>query len=243
MARNPRWWAFGLLPALLAMVLVGVALGALLWWLGDLVNWATPFAEHWSPAWRRTFRDLLSALVLGGGVLLAVVAFTGLTLAIGQPFYERLVREVTPPPADAPQIGILDSLVDGVKVGLRAAGCGVGLFLLGCVPVLGQLLAPVLGVLVAGYFLTVELTATAFELRGVPPRERLRGRRMLAIGFGVPLVLAFLVPFATVLLMPGAVAGAALLVAAEDEPDPADEPEQGRPPVEPEAVRHVAAQA
>jgi CysZ protein len=93
--------------------------------------------------------------------------------------------------------------------------CAVGLFALGCVPVLGQLLAPVLGFCVAGYFLTVELTSIAFDLHGVPPRERLRGRRMLAVGFGLPLVLAFLVPFATVLLMPGAVAGAALLVAEQ----------------------------
>ena len=40
----------------------------------------------------------------------------------------------------------------------------------------------------------------------------LRARKALALGFGVPLVLGFLVPLAAVLLMPGAVAGAALLV-------------------------------
>jgi CysZ protein len=214
-ARNPRWWVFGMVPALVAMVLIGVALAAFLWWLGDLVNWATPFAEHWSPEVRRAFRDLVTVLVAVGGLLLGMVAFTGLTLAIGQPFYERLVRQVTPPPPGAPEVGVLDSLIGGIKVGLRAAACGIGLFLLGCVPLVGQLLAPVLGVLVSGYFLTVELTTTAYELHGVPAGERLRGRRAPAVGFGAPLVLASLVPFATVLLMPGAVAGAALLVADE----------------------------
>ncbi|PYC71655.1 hypothetical protein C7C46_26590 [Streptomyces tateyamensis] len=209
-ARHPRWWVFGMVPALVALVLIGAALAALFWWLGDLVDWATPFAAHWSPGWQRSFRDLVTVLTAAGALLLGVVAFTGLTLAIGQPFYERLVREVAPPPG-APEVGILDSLVGGFRVALRAAGCGVGLFLLGCVPVVGQVLAPVLGVLVSGYFLTVELTGMAFELHGVPATERLRGRRALAVGFGAPLVLAFLVPLATVVLMPGAVAGAALL--------------------------------
>lgn len=35
--------------------------------------------------------------------------------------------------------------------------------------------------------------------------------RLLILGFGVPLGLAFLVPFVAVFLMPGAVAGATLL--------------------------------
>ncbi|MFE0464873.1 EI24 domain-containing protein [Kitasatospora sp. NPDC058965] len=219
-ARHPRWWVFGMVPALLALVLIGAALAAFFWWLGDLVDWATPFAAHWSAGWQRAFRDLLTTLLAAGGLLLGVVAFTGLTLAIGQPFYERLVREVAPPPPGAPEIGVLDSLVAGLKVGLRAAGCGIGLFLLGLVPVVGPVLASVLGVLVSGYFLTVELTTVAYELHGVPPAERLRGRRALAVGFGAPLVLAFLVPLATVVLMPGAVAGAALLATKDREAHP-----------------------
>jgi CysZ protein len=211
--RRPRWWFFGIVPALIAMVLIGAALTALAWWAGDLVDWATPFTAHWSSGSRLLFDDVATGLVIGAGVLLAIVAFTGLTLAIGQPFYERLVRAVVPPPAGAPEVGIGDAIGAAVRIGFRTAVCAVGLFLLGCVPVLGQLVAPALGFCVAGYFLTVELTGIAFDLHGVPPRQRLRGRRMLAVGFGLPLVLAFLVPFATVLLMPGAVAGAALLVA------------------------------
>jgi CysZ protein len=52
------------------------------------------------------------------------------------------------------------------------------------------------------------------QRRDVELRERLRlmrGRPLLVLGFGVPLVLSFLVPFAAVVLMPGAVAGATLL--------------------------------
>jgi CysZ protein len=214
-ARRPRRWFFGLVPALIAMLVVGAALTALAWWAGDLVAWATPFAAHWGHGERQLLRGALTALLIGGAVLVAVVVFTGLTLAIGQPFYERLVREVAPPPAGAPDIGVAEALAAAVRSGLRTALCGVVLFLIGCVPLIGQVVAPTLGFCVAGYFLTVELTGIAFDLHGVPNRQRLRGRRMLAVGFGLPLVLAFLVPFATVLLMPGAVAGAGLLVADE----------------------------
>jgi CysZ protein len=212
-ARHRRWWLFGMLPALLALLLVWVLLGVLAYWLGDLVNWATPFASGWAAGWRQAFRDVLTALLLGGAVLLSVVWFTALTLVLGQPFYERLARHAAPPPAGAREVGLVDALVGGVRTGFRAAACAIGVLLLGCVPGLGQVLAPVLGVCVSGYFLTVELTAVPFEQRGVPAQQRLRGRRLLAVGFGAPLVLAFLVPFATVLLMPGAVAGASLLVA------------------------------
>ena len=72
-----------------------------------------------------------------------------------------------------------------------------------------------LGVCVSGFFLTVELTAVAMQRRGVPVRERLaqfRERKLLALGFGVPLALLFLLPLVAVFAMPGAVAGATLMV-------------------------------
>jgi CysZ protein len=116
---------------------------------------------------------------------------------------------------------------------LRVAGWGILLFLLGFVPVLGQTVVPALGFCVSGFFLTLELTGVALQRRGVPVRERLallKGRRMLALGFGVPLVLLFLVPLAAVLAMPGAVAGATLLVR---DLVPAELPPAERPPAEP----------
>jgi CysZ protein len=81
----------------------------------------------------------------------------------------------------------------------------------------------VLGAVVSGFFLTVELTTLAFERRGVARRERfavLRANKSLALGFGVAVFLLFLVPLVAVVAMPAAVAGAALLVRTRLTPTP-----------------------
>jgi CysZ protein len=72
----------------------------------------------------------------------------------------------------------------------------------------------VLGACVAGWMLTVELTSVAFDRRGygLPKRLRLLCRyRALALGFGVPILLLFLLPFGAVIGMPRAVAGGTLI--------------------------------
>lgn len=219
--RNGRWFGFGLLPALITLVLYAAALTALAFWSDDLVAWATPFADDWGSPWAGLLRGTLTALLFASGLLLAVLTFTAATLLIGDPFYESLSEKVEESEGGAPEAPdrplwreVWIALRDNVHVLLRAAGFAVLLFALGFVPVVGQTVVPVLGFAVSGFFLTVELTSVALQRRDVPVRERLRllrGRKALALGFGVPLVLCFLVPLAAVFLMPGAVAGATLL--------------------------------
>ncbi|MFJ6752931.1 EI24 domain-containing protein [Streptomyces sp. NPDC091266] len=221
-AGHGRWWGFGLIPALIALVLYAAVLTVLAIWSGDIAAWATPFADGWGAPWQALLRGLFVALLFAGGLMLSVLTFTAVTLLIGDPFYEALSEKVEesegtcPPSPDRPlwqEIWI--ALRDSVHVLLRAAGFGVMLFALGFLPVIGQTVIPVLGFCVSGFFLAVELTSVAMQRRDIPVRERLRlmrGRKALAIGFGVPVVLLFLVPFVAVFLMPGAVAGATLLV-------------------------------
>ncbi|MEE1941594.1 EI24 domain-containing protein [Streptomyces sp. TRM 70361] len=220
--RNGRWFGFGLLPALVTLVLYAAALTALALWADDLVAWATPFADDWDSPWPGLLRGTLTALLFAGGLLLAVLTFTAVTLLVGDPFYESLsekVEESVGGVTEGPDIPLLRSLwislCDSLYVLMRALALAVPLFALGFVPVLGQTVVPVLGLAVSGFFLTLELTSVAMQRRTIPVRERLRmlrGRKTLALGFGGPLVLCFLVPLAAVFLMPGAVAGAALLV-------------------------------
>ncbi|MFI0709142.1 EI24 domain-containing protein [Streptomyces inhibens] len=221
-AQNGRWWGFGLIPALIALVLYAAVLTVLALWSGDIAAWATPFADGWGSPWQGLLRGLFVALLFAGGLTLSVLTFTAVTLLIGDPFYESLSQKVEeseghcPPGTDRPlwqEIWI--ALRDSVHVLLRAAGFGILLFVLGFVPFLGQTVIPAVGFCVSGFFLAVELTSVAMQRRDIPVRERLRllrGRKALAIGFGTPIVLLFLIPFIAVVLMPGAVAGATLLV-------------------------------
>ena len=87
--------------------------------------------------------------------------------------------------------------------------------MLGFVPVIGQTVVPVLGALVSGFFLAVELTGLPMERRGLLRRDRftiLRRNLGVALGFGVVAFLIFLIPLAVVVTMPAAVAGSVVLV-------------------------------
>ncbi|WP_227999954.1 EI24 domain-containing protein [Nocardia australiensis] len=232
--RHGRWFGLGLLPGLITLVLYIAALIGLLFVAGDVVDWATPFADDWASPWLGLFRGFLLVLIFGLGLLLAVITFTAVTLLIGQPFYEKLSEQVdksesadgTAPESGLPLMRELwISLRDSVRLLVRALVWAVLLFILGFVPVLGQTVVPVVGVFVTGFFLVQELTSVALMRRRVEVREQLallRSRRMLVWGFGAPLAFAFLIPLVAVFLMPGAVAGATLMVRdlGGDEPAP-----------------------
>ncbi|HEX4812509.1 MAG TPA: EI24 domain-containing protein [Nonomuraea sp.] len=215
-ARHGRWWAFGLIPALIAFAIYVVALIYLGTNAGELAEFLTPFADTWG--WRELFRTLVGIALFVGGLALAVLTFAAVTLVIGEPFYERLSSavdvlddEVEQPWWRTLPRSIRDSLVTLFYVLLFT----IPLFLLGFVPVVGQTVVPVLGAAVSGFFLTVELTTLAMERRGMIRKQRfkvLRANLASTIGFGVAVFLLFLVPLAAVIAMPAAVAGAALLV-------------------------------
>ncbi|WP_329252164.1 EI24 domain-containing protein [Actinoallomurus sp. NBC_01490] len=221
-ARRPRQWLFGLIPALIVLVLYAVALTFLGIYLSDLVKAASPFADHWSSGLRDTVRVLMGVLIFAAAVMLSIVTFTGLTLVVGEPFYESISGRVEesagglPPEAGVPlwrQVlrGIGDAIVVGLITGLFA----VLFFVLGFLPVVGQTVVPVVAALVSGYFLTLELTSIALERRGLRRREKfalLRRERALSVGFGASVFVVFLIPLGAVLAMPGAVAGGTLLV-------------------------------
>ncbi|HEY3503144.1 MAG TPA: EI24 domain-containing protein [Actinocatenispora sp.] len=219
--RSPRLMALGALPALIAFVLLAGAYVALAIWINDVVGVLTPFADGWTSGWRTSAHVVVGIAVLGGGLLVAVLTFTALTLAIGDPCYEAISRRVeqryggVPGEIDVPWYASLGrSVKDALRMVLVSLLSGLVLFAAGFLPVVGQTVVPVLGALVGGWFLTVELTGVPFERRGLYLRERrrlLRRRRPLAVGFGVGVFLLFLIPLGAVLVTPAAVAGASLL--------------------------------
>ncbi len=221
-ARRPRQWLFGLIPAVIVLVVYIAGLTFLGVYDADLARTLTPFADHWSSGLRDVTRVLVGILVLGAAAMIAIVTFVGVTLVVGAPFYESIAGRVEesegglPPEAAVPLIKqLVHGIGDAVIVGLMTTLFALLFFALGFVPAVGQTVVPVLGACVSGYFLTFEMTSMAFERRGVRRKERfalMKRSRALSVGFGVTVFVVFLIPFGAVLAMPGAVAGGTLLM-------------------------------
>lgn len=218
---SPRLMLLGALPAFLVGIVYLAGIVVLLVNLDTVVIWATPFADRWAEPLVLTTRVAAALVFVVVAALVAVYTFTAVTLVVGDPFYERIWTEVESrlgnPPA-AVQRGFWRSLGRAVGDALRLLlpAVGVGLLLLagGFVPLVGPVVVAVLGAVLGGWLLSVELTGLAFDARGYTLRDRrraLRSRRPVAIGFGAATYLLFLIPFVAVVAMPAAVAGAAML--------------------------------
>lgn len=215
--RRPGLMLLGMVPALLVLAAVLAALVVLLLHVTALVGWATPFADDWTPSIRGLLRVGLSILLVLGFVLVASMTFTALTLVVGDPFYERIWAETERTlGGEVPDAGppFWRSAADGAVLAVAGLGLGIGVFLLGLLPVVGTVVGLVLGVAVSGRLLAGELVSRALEARGLdrPARaEVLRRDRASVLGFGVATQLCFLVPLGAVAVMPAAVAGATML--------------------------------
>lgn len=221
-ARHPKQWLFGLIPAVITLALFGTGLFFLGLYADDLAEWITPFADDWSSGLRSAVRLIAALAIFGTGAFLSVILFTAVTLLIGEPFYEAIAVRVeesqggAPPEPEGSFVAqLLRGIRDSIVVAFFALIFAVLFFALGFIPVIGQTVVPVVAACVTGFFLTGELTAIALERREVRRKERfalLRGRWLLTVGFGAATVVLFLIPLGAVLAMPGAVAGATLLV-------------------------------
>ena len=214
----------GIVPVLLAGLLVLAVLGVLVVYLDELANTLTPFADRWDESSRTLVRVGTGLALLLGSTAVLVVSFTVIAQIIGQPFYERISDRIehqlggrrggaefdTPWWRTFPRASLESALLLAMTL-----ACTAPLFVLGLFPVLGQTVVPVLQALVAGFFLAVELLAIPLERRGLHLAGRLRfvwRHRAQTLGFGITAFLLFLVPLMNVLALPGAVVGATLLV-------------------------------
>jgi CysZ protein len=220
-ATSPRLMLLGAIPALAVGTLYLVGIILLLANLNPIVVWATPFANGWADPLALSARVAAALVFLIVAALLTVYTFTAVTLVVGDPFYERIWREVENRLGNAPadrKTGLLKAVGRAIGDGIRLLipAIGVGLLLLACgfIPVVGPICVAVVGAVFGGWLLVVELTGFAFDARGFTLRERrraLKSRRPVALGFGAAVYLIFLIPVAAVFAMPAAVAGAAML--------------------------------
>ncbi|WP_165064016.1 EI24 domain-containing protein [Marisediminicola senii] len=218
---HPRLMLIGAIPAVIVAAIYVVVIVVVAANVEGVAAWATPFADDWSEPWRTATTAAATLALLGVTILIAVYTFVAVTLLVGDPFYERIWRWVEtadgglPPEVPVPLwVSVLRSIRDALRILVLTGFVGLTLFGFGFVPVVGQTLVPVTGVLFGGWFLALELTGFAFEARSLSLADRRRvlgARRARTVGFGVACYLMFLVPFGAVIAMPAAVAGATLL--------------------------------
>lgn len=217
----PGTMAIGLIPAAIVAAAMLVAFVALLLTLDALALAITPFADGWEEPWRSLVRAGVSVALVVALVLLTVTTFTALTLAVGDPFFERIWLKVEDREGGfvrADDGGFWRSMGHGIASALRLLVptllVGILVFAIGLVPVAGGILAAVVGALSGGWFLARELIARPLDGRGLDPRMqkalRRSGRARIS-GFGTATYLMFLVPLGAIIAMPAAVAGSTLL--------------------------------
>jgi CysZ protein len=221
-ARSPGLMLLGMLPALLAFVLLAAGFVVVIYFIGPEARALTWFAGSWPKDARDLVRLFAAVAIIGVSGFLAIIVYTGLTLLIGDPFYEKISQRVEGRlggiPGGAVNLPFWRELRRSIGESIRLIGfsvvVGVLLFVGGLLPAVGQTVVPVIAAFIGGWALTVELTGIPFARRGLRLRDRrriLRQHRWLALGFGVSVFVCFFIPLGAVLVMPAAVIGATLL--------------------------------
>lgn len=214
---RPRLLLLGMLPALLVLVVLTAVFVVVAFQVDDLVGWLTPFADDWASGIRTLVRILLGLAVLVAMLLLFSALFVGLTLTVGDPFYARIWRETEAMlggPVPDHEVAFLTSVRDGAKLSLVGLACSALVLVSGFVPVVGPAFGVLLGTVLSGRLVGRELLGRPLEARGLDGAAQaavLRPHRSTVLGFGVTTQLCFLIPLGAVLVMPAAVAGAAML--------------------------------
>lgn len=214
---RPGLMVLGLIPAIIAVIVLAALLVPLVIGMPSLSTWLTPFADGWIEPWRGLLRAAVSLVVVAAALALASVVFSALTLTIGDPFYQRIWHAVevdlgSPPPADGGSFWT--TLGEGLRLVLLGILIAVSVLLIGLIPGVGGFLGAVAGVVLTGRLLARELTGRAFDARDLSPLDRaalFSGSRARVLGFGVATQLCFLIPGGAVAIMPVAVAGSTML--------------------------------
>jgi CysZ protein len=221
LTRRPRLLFTGMLPAVLTAAILLGGMIALVANIDHLAALVTPFAEHWSGGERLVTRLAAGIALIAAAVLLGLVGFTAVTLVVGGPFYENIAERIEDDLSIT--VGRLDlswwkqflsGLRDGIVLLLRSLVFTIPLFLAGFIPVVGQIVVPVLVALTTAWFMALEVVAVPFYRRGIGLRDRtamLRRRRTLALGLGLPAALLCMIPLLAIVVMPVAFAGGVLV--------------------------------
>src|SRR5690606_32561681 len=158
------------------IILVTLLLG-----VDEIVVRLTPFADSWAAGWTVTLRILMGVALIAGSILLMVISFTALTLALGAPLYDKIseavdeaVGELPPEREDPLGSQVARSVRQTIGLILISLTGAVVLFLIGLIPVVGNVAGAILSALFGGWMRAMELVGCALERRGVTTLAVLR---------------------------------------------------------------------
>ncbi|WP_435299115.1 EI24 domain-containing protein [Timonella sp. A28] len=214
---RPKLYFLGMLPAFLVALILFALFVALLFFVGDLVQLVSPFAEEWHPALRWVTRFLMGVAMLAAALVLSALLFVSLATTVGDPVYQRIWEEVERDihgSVPAHEAGFFEGVKDGLWLMLRTLLLAAGSFAIGLIPVVGPILASSLMFVIGVWILTNEATERTLTAHGLSAREQralLRKHNHMAIGFGVASQFLLAGIFLAVLVMPVHVVGSALL--------------------------------
>lgn len=231
--QHPKLALLGLVPAAIVGAVLLAALIFLATQLAPLSAWLNPVPQAWGEPWWTLTQVVIALAIFAAAVALAAVVFTGSSLALGEPVYERIWQAIERDlGGKVPEHGVSfgRALVDAfalIGLGLLTS---IGMLIVGAIPLIGGAVAAVVGFALTGSLLARELLTRPMEARGIDASGRrgvLRTFRAETVGFGVATQLCFLIPAGAILVMPAAVAGATLLgrrMLGESETPSIDEP-------------------
>ncbi len=219
----PRTMAWGLLPAMIAALVLGVLVVAAFVAAFPAGDWVAGLAFQDGSWPHGLLRTVVAVAVIGAAALISIYTFTALALLVGQPFFERISRELDAhdPTLDAEDPepwwrAAVRGVAEWARLLLLTIPVGVLAFAIGLIPVVGTVAAFIVSATLGGWLLALELTAYPLSRRGIVSlaqrREALRGHRARAIGFGAAVFASFLIPGGVVAMMPAAAAGGTALV-------------------------------
>jgi CysZ protein len=220
--RRRRLFWFGVIPPLIMSLLFGTLFVLLVVNLTRIADWLTPFADSWANGAEQAVEFVAGAALLGGTSLLMIVTFTTLTLALGAPIYDKISEHVDtelepglrPPPENWTRaIGrsLRNSLI---LIGISALVAPL-FFAAGFIPVVGQVVVPVVSACFGGWMLCIELIGSTFERHGRvrlgERRAAMQRHRARSLGLAVPTFLLMSIPIVGTLVFPTATAAGTLL--------------------------------
>lgn len=220
--RRPRLFLLGAVPPLVTSIVFLVLLIALLTQVEEIIGWFTPFADQWSAYPALALRVVLGIGFVAAAVLVMVVSFSSITLTFGFSLYDKIAEAVerelgaTPLPSDEPGLrAVSRSVRQSLVLIIVSIVVTFGLFLAGFIPVVGQVVVPIVSAVFGGWMLCIELVGSAFERRGLvrlaDRRAAMRQHRARVLGFSIPTFLLLAVPFSAVIVFPIATAAGTIL--------------------------------